>query len=434
MAGPVVVIVGAQWGDEAKGRVVDLLASRAGMVVRYQGGPNAGHTVINARGTFKLHLVPAGILTPQVTSVIGNGVVIDPRGLLGELEMLRGAGVATEGRLIVSDRAHVIMPYHRLLDTLDEEERGGARIGTTGRGIGPAYVDKVARRGIVMGDLLYNDLLVEKVRANVARVNRQLITLYGRSDTLDADALVEELRGAARHLAPYIADSRAAIQTAIAAGWPVILEGAQGALLDVDFGTYPYVTSSSPAAGGACIGSGIAPTQITRTVGVYKAYCTRVGGGPFPTEMAEEMGNRVRTLGNEFGTTTGRPRRCGWFDAVAARYSASLNGFSSMAVTHLDVYDTLDSVRICTAYRINGELVETMPSMPHLLDLAQPVYEEVPGWQASTVHARQYSDLPINAQCYLRRLEEVTGIPTSVITVGPERDEALVLQDLLAPA
>lgn len=418
----VVAIIGGQWGDEGKGRVVDLLAQHAHMVIRYSGGNNAGHTVINDRGTFKLHLVPAGIFNPETTNIIGTGVVVDPAALLEELAMLAEAGV-TFDNLYISDRAHVIMPYHREQDRIQESLRGDGRIGTTGRGVGPAYGDKMERIGIRMGDLLHADTLLQHLARALDAKNTWLQAYGGKAQPLQA--LHQQFVDYGQQLRAYIKPTHRLVQQAVSLGQQVLLEGAQASLLDVDWGTYPYVTSSAPGAAGACQGAGIGPRQVSHVLGVFKAYTTRVGGGPFPTELTDETGNLLRERGHEYGTTTGRPRRCGWFDAVAARYVVELNGIDYMVWTKLDILDTLPTIRICTGYKLHGATIDYVPSSIAELSQVEPIYEELPGWQTPTDALRTFDDLPPNAQRYLQRLEELTGIPTAIISVGPARQSSI---------
>lgn len=418
----IVAVIGGQWGDEGKGRVVDLLAQQSHMVIRYSGGNNAGHTVINDRGTFKLHLVPAGIFNSETVNIIGTGVVVDPAALLEEMETLAAAGV-TFDNLFISDRAHVIMPYHLEQDRIQESQRGDGRIGTTGRGVGPAYSDKMERIGIRMGDLLHEDLLLQRVR-RALDVKNKLLELYG-GQPQQLEPTFAKLREYGQALKARIATTHPLVQQAIGRGDRILLEGAQASLLDVDWGTYPYVTSSAPGSAGACQGAGIGPRQVNSVLGVFKAYSTRVGGGPFPTELLDETGTELRERGHEYGTTTGRPRRCGWFDAVAARYVVELNGIDHLAITKLDVLDTLPTLRICTGYQIGDRTISYMPSSDVELSQAQPIYEDLSGWQTSTDAARSFDDLPPNAQRYLLRLEELTGAPATLISVGPARDASI---------
>ena len=418
----VVAVIGGQWGDEGKGRVVDLLAQHAHMVIRYSGGNNAGHTVINDRGTFKLHLVPAGIFNSETINIIGTGVVVDPAALLEELAMLAKAGV-TFDNLYISDRAHVIMPYHREQDRIQESLRGDGRIGTTGRGVGPAYGDKMERIGIRMGDLLHADTLLQQL-ARALDAKSSLLQAYG-GKVQSLQSLHQQFVDYGQQLQPYIKPTHPIVQQAVSHDQQILLEGAQASLLDVDWGTYPYVTSSAPGAAGACQGAGIGPRQVSHVLGVFKAYTTRVGGGPFPTELTDETGNLLRERGHEYGTTTGRPRRCGWFDAVAARYVVELNGVDYMVWTKLDILDTLPTIRICTGYKLNGETIHYVPSNIAELSQVEPIYEELPGWQTPTDAMRSFDELPPNAKRYLQRLEELTGVPTSIISVGPARQSSI---------
>lgn len=420
-----VVLVGAQWGDEGKGKITDYLAERADVVIRYQGGSNAGHTVMVGHEEFKLHLVPSGILYPGKLCIIGNGVVLDPAVLVEELDGLAARGVDTSG-LKISNRAHLILPYHKGLDAAEEEHRGAAMIGTTKRGIGPAYVDKAARTGIRVGDLLDWEEFSAKVAHNLAATNELLAKIYDRPG-YDLQAILEEYAGYARRLRPLIADSVRLVNRALQEGRKVLFEGAQGTLLDLDQGTYPFVTSSYPVAGGACIGAGVGPTRIDKVIGVVKAYTTRVGSGPFPTEITGPAGDALRQQGMEFGTTTGRPRRCGWLDTVILRHAAEVNGLTGIALTKLDVLTGLDPLRICTSYRYRGTVGEDFPASLKALEECEPVYEELPGWHEDITGARSLDDLPANCRRYIRRLEELTGVPVHLIAVGPRRDQTIVL-------
>ena len=426
---PAIAVIGAQWGDEGKGKVVDLVAEKADVVVRFSGGDNAGHTVINRFGKFALHLVPCGIFSPNSVSIIGNGVVINPEVLFQEMDMLAAAGIDTKpGHLLISDRAHVIMPYHVILDDLEEGLRGGKAIGTTKKGIGPVFSDKVARLGIRVGDLLDKGFF-EQLRTVLDYKNLLLTRVYG-VQPLSLIKIYEDYQKHAARLKPYVCESTAVLDEALKAGKTVMLEGAQGTMLDPDFGTYPYNTSSSPIAGGASLGSGIPPRAITRILGVFKAYCTRVGGGPFPTEIPGEMGEFIRERAQEYGATTGRPRRCGWFDAVAARFSQRVNGFTGMAITRFDILDTLESIKVCTTYKLDGKMVTDFPSSITTLERCEPVYEELPGWQTETCGVRKFSNLPEAAQAYVNRLEELVGCPANLICVGPERSQTIVKKRL----
>ncbi|HEY7346964.1 MAG TPA: adenylosuccinate synthase [Ktedonobacterales bacterium] len=425
----VTAVVGAQWGDEGKGKIIDELAAQADYVVRYQGGGNAGHRVVYDGGEFAFHQVPAGVLHPQTRGVIGNGVVIDPKGLLEELEALRLQGVNLD-QIHISDRAHLVMPYHFLLDRLEEESRGADKIGTTLRGIGPAYVDKYARTGIRAGDLLDADQFRARLTSVLQQKNRIITAVYGQPP-LSPDAICSEYLAYGEHLRPLITDTQTLLQDALAAGDALLLEGAHGALLDVDFGTYPFVTSSTTVAGYASTGAGLPARSIEQVIGVYKAYTTRVGSGPMPVELLNETGEALRERGREYGTTSGRPRRCGWFDAVAARYSARLNGLSSAVMMKLDVLDVFETLKLCTAYRLRGQIVRTPPA--NLLDLAacEPVYEELPGWQCETSRITNYADLPPAAKCYLDRLSELIETPISLISVGPSRGQTIYRESAL---
>jgi adenylosuccinate synthase len=424
---PVMAIIGGQWGDEGKGRIVDLLAQQSHMVIRYSGGNNAGHTVVNDLGTFKLHLVPAGVFNPETINIIGTGVVIDPATLLDEMATLQSAGVSLSN-LFISDRAHVVMPYHRAQDRMQESQRGDTAIGTTGRGIGPAYSDKMERIGIRMGDLLNKQVLHQQL-SRVLKLKNRLLREYG-GDQQSFDQVYQQFLGYGYQLRDQIVPTHSLVQRALQRGNHILLEGAQASLLDIDWGTYPYVTSSAPGAAGACQGSGIGPHHLKRILGVFKAYTTRVGGGPFPTEIEDDTGNLLRERGHEYGTTTGRPRRCGWFDAVAARYVVELNSIDGLVITKLDVLDALPTLRICTGYRLNGRLIDYLPSIAADLNQVEPVYEELPGWQSSTTGARHFDDLPLNAQRYLARIETLTGIPATLISVGAARQELIVQQPL----
>jgi adenylosuccinate synthase len=423
---PVEVVVGAQWGDEGKGKIVDLMSENADVVARYQGGANAGHTVIADGEKFVLHLIPSGILHPNTVCVIGNGVVIDPAALLGEIDTLKEKGVDVVGRLLISHRAHLIMPYHKLLDQAKESQDEKAKIGTTGRGIGPAYVDKAHRSGIRIVDLLDEDTLREKIHANVQEKNAILEKIYGHAQ-IDESRVLREFLEFDDKIDPYVTDTSRYLNQAIAEGKRILCEGAQGSLLDMDFGTYPYVTSSNPTSGGACTGLGIGPTKIDRVLGVIKAYTTRVGMGPFPTELSQDLIN-LRELGGEYGATTGRPRRCGWFDAVVANYSAQVNGIEAWALTKLDVLDTLPEIKLCTEYEYRGKKLKAFPAEIHVLENATPIYRTFRGWQQRTSNAQAYEDLPALARDYLKAIEDVTGIPVAIVSVGSDR-----LQTLRAP-
>ena len=425
----VTILVGGQWGDEGKGKVIDLLGDRVDMVVRSQGGNNAGHTVVSDGHTYKFHLIPSGILYPGVACVIGHGVVVDPKAFLAEIDGLHANGVSSDN-LIVSDRAHMVMPYHPVLDQLGEDQRGDDRLGTTFRGIGPAYEDKVRRVGFRIGDLQKSRFLEKKLRFVLRLKNETLTRLYGH-EPFDEQAILDEYMEYGERLDRYIRDIYPVVQGAIAADRRILLEGAQGVMLDIDLGTYPYVTSSAPTAGGACTGSGIPPSRITRTVAVMKAYTTRVGYGPFPTELTGELGEYIREHGGEFGTTTGRARRVGWFDGAVARYSVNTNGIQSIVLTKLDVLDELDTIRICTDYTSKGEVWDhPMANISHMKH-CEPRYIEMPGWKAPTRGCRRWEDLPGAARDYVERLAEVSGAPIDVISVGPDRSQTIVRRDLI---
>ncbi len=420
---PNTILVGAQWGDEGKGKVIDVLTDQADLVVRYQGGSNAGHTVIVDGKKHVLHLIPSGILHPGKVCVIGNGVVVDPIELLHEIRMIEGQGMVTAGRLWVSDRAHLAMSYHKALDKADEARRGADRkIGTTGRGIGPCYGDKVARNGLRIGDMLaphFSDLVTQRVGAANA-------TLHAMgAPTLDPATECETYLTVARALMPYIADTLTLVHQADADGKSILLEGAQGTMLDIDFGTYPFVTSSNATAGGACTGSGLSPRRIDRVVGVIKCYTTRVGEGPFPTEMKDAAGEDLRQRGAEFGATTGRPRRCGWFDAVVGRHAARVNGVDFWALTKLDVLDTLPVIKICVAYACDGKRYDAIPACLETFSRCEPIYEEMPGWMEPTSHITRYSDLPLKARTYVERLIGLLGGRLGLLSIGPARETTL---------
>jgi adenylosuccinate synthase len=422
---PNVVLVGAQWGDEGKGKIIDVLADASDVIVRYQGGNNAGHTVTVGDEKYVLHLIPSGILHPGKQCVIGNGVVIDPLALLKELRELEARGVEPQGRLFISDRAHVVFPFHGLLDAAREgAARGDRKIGTTKRGIGPSYGDKAARVGLRIADLV-DPAFPELLATRIDEMNRVLAAMG--ADTVDGEALTAQYSEAAGALAPFVADTVSLLNEACRTGRSILFEGAQGTLLDIDFGTYPYVTSSNATAGGACTGTGVPPQRIDRALGVIKAYTTRVGEGPFPTELKDDVGATLAREGNEFGATTGRPRRCGWFDAVIARYSAMVNGFDRWAMTKLDVLDTLPVLRICVAYECEGTVYHTLPANVRILERCTPVYEEMPGWQTATSAITRYADLPEAARCYVERLCELTGVKLGILSLSPRRDSTLLV-------
>ncbi|MBI4294684.1 MAG: adenylosuccinate synthase [Chloroflexi bacterium] len=425
---PVVAVVGAQWGDEGKGKIIDLLAEKAQVVCRYSGGNNAGHTVVNPHGEFKLHLVPSGIFYPATVCVIGNGVVIDAAALIKEMDDLQSRGISVEN-LRISDRAHLVMPYHILLDGLDEDACGEAAIGTTRRGVGPAYVDKAARLGIRMCDLLDRQALRLRLSFVLSIKNALLTKIYG-IEPLSLDDIYERCCSFGERLGPFVEDTEIIVHKALDNGEMVLLEGAQGSLLDVDFGTYPYVTSSHPISGGACSGLGLSPSRIQCVVGVAKAYNTRVGHGPMPSEIRDQTGELIRERAHEYGATTGRPRRCGWFDAVATRYSARINGFTGMALTRLDVLDVLPVIKVCTGYLLDGKAIDYFPASSDVLKRCQPVYEELPGWQTSTAEARSLQGLPPPARRYVARLEELVSCPIDIISVGARREQTIIVKPL----
>ncbi|MEV2225234.1 adenylosuccinate synthase [Nocardia vinacea] len=427
---PAIVLIGAQWGDEGKGKATDLLGGRLQWVVRYQGGNNAGHTVVLPNGDkFALHLIPSGILTPGVTNVIGNGVVVDPGVLLAELAGLEERGVDTSGLLLSAD-AHLIMPYHVAIDKVTERFLGNKKIGTTGRGIGPCYQDKVARVGVRVADVLDEKILTQKVEAALEFKNQVLVKIYNRR-ALDPQQVVDEVLGQAESFKHRIADTRLELNLALERGETVLLEGSQGTLLDVDHGTYPYVTSSNPTSGGAAVGAGVGPNKITTVLGILKCYTTRVGSGPFPTELFDNFGEFLAKQGGEVGVTTGRARRCGWFDAVIARYATRVNGVTDYFLTKLDVLSSLERVPICVAYEIDGKRVEQMPTTQTEFHHAKPIYEEMPGWWEDISHVETFEELPANAQAYVLRLEELSGARISCIGVGPGRDQTIVRHDVL---
>jgi len=421
---PVIAVIGAQWGDEGKGKVVDLLAKKARAVVRFSGGDNAGHTVVNPLGKFGLRLIPSGIFYPEAICIISNGVVINPAVLIDEIDQLNQRGVDTS-RLFISDRANLIMPYHILLDGLEEETRGGKAIGTTRKGIGPAFADKVARYGIRAGDLLDKEVLLERLRLVLDYKNDILTKVYGVSP-LSFDEVYSQYCQYGERLAPHIKDTTIIVEEVLSREELVLLEGAQGTLLDPDFGTYPYTTSSSPLAGEGCLGTGIGPTRLSRVIGVFKAYCSRVGTGPMPTELKDETGDLIRERGHEYGTVTGRPRRCGWFDAVAARFSTRINGFTGAAITRLDILDTFPHLKICVGYKLDGQTIDYFSGNIATLEKCQPIYEELPGWQTSTTDIREYEQLPAKARQYLTRLEELISCPIDIISVGAGREQTIL--------
>lgn len=419
-----IAVLGAQWGDEGKGKIVDLLTPNFSIVARYQGGHNAGHTVYANGRKFVLRLLPSGILHDGITCVIGNGVVVDPQALFSEIDEVQAAGVRIGDRLIISDKAHLILPYHRELDLLSEARRGERKIGTTSRGIGPAYEDKIARRGVRVGDLSNMEALADAVAHNVAARNRII-----PDSTMEADEVLAELRRAWQRMSPWVTDVSLFLARARAAGRSIMFEGAQGTLLDIDHGTYPYVTSSNATIGGVCTGLGVPPRAIDGVIGVAKAYTTRVGEGALPTELSGEMGNRLRESGQEFGAVTGRPRRCGWYDAVAVRYAVRINGLDALALTKLDVLDGLPELQVCTAYRCKGNLLAEMPGDHAQLSACEPVYETLPGWSAPTAGVQRFDELPAEARAYIARLEEITGVPAAIVSTGSARESTIIRDD-----
>ncbi|MBF0583574.1 MAG: adenylosuccinate synthase [Magnetococcales bacterium] len=424
-----VIIIGAQWGDEGKGKIVDLLTEHAEMVVRFQGGHNAGHTLVIGGKKYVLHLVPSGIVRPGKLCVIGNGVVLDPQAFLDELQALADLGVLVSGsNLKISALTNLIMPYHRELDLAREKRKGRGKIGTTGRGIGPAYEDKIARRGIRVDDLFNRQVFEDKLRENVAYHNFMLENFY-QSPTFSFETMRDDYLRMGDALSPFMDDVVNILDEYAAAQRPILFEGAQGTMLDVDHGTYPFVTSSSTVAGGACTGTGVGPTRMSAVLAVVKAYTTRVGGGPFPTELTDSVGEHLASVGHEFGATTGRARRCGWFDMVVARHAARVNGITGLVVTKLDVLDGLKTVKVCVAYHRNGRRLDTMPANPAILDVCEPIYEEMPGWSESTAHARRFEDLPQAAQNYVRQLEHLSRLPVDILSVGPDREQTIVMKN-----
>jgi adenylosuccinate synthase len=423
------VLLGAQWGDEGKGKATDLLGGSVDYVVRYQGGNNAGHTVVVGDQKYALHLLPSGILSPGCTPVIGNGVVVDPAVLLSELSGLDERGVDTS-KLLISGNAHLITPYHQTIDKVTERFLGNRKIGTTGRGIGPAYADKINRVGIRVQDLFDESILHQKVDAALQDKNQVLVKIFNRR-AISTDQVVEEYLGYADRLRDYVTDTALVLNQALDDGKVVLMEGGQGTLLDVDHGTYPFVTSSNPTSGGACTGSGIGPTKITRVIGILKAYTTRVGSGPFPTELFDEDGERLRTVGHEFGVTTGRNRRCGWFDAVIARYATRVNGLTDFFLTKLDILTGWERIPVCVAYEVDGRRVEELPYSQSDFHHAKPIYEYLPGWSEDITKAQTFADLPKNAQAYVKALEEMSGAPISAIGVGPGRTETIEINTFI---
>ena len=428
---PAYAVLGAQWGDEGKGKIVDVLARDAQIVARFAGGNNAGHTVVNDQGKFSFHLIPCGVFWPDALTVIGHGVVVDPDVFLEEIDDLKSRGIDISHRIVVSERAHLIMPYHVMLDELAERARGSGRIGTTGKGIGPAYADKAARTGVRAADLLDIEALLPRLENILEYTNAVISKVYG-GDALVFEDVYDKCRDWSVRLAQYIGPAEKIINQALAAGENVLLEGAQGVLLDLDHGTYPFVTSSNPTIGGASVGVGVSPTHIEGITGVFKAYTTRVGTGPLPTELNDNTGETIRELAQEFGTTTGRPRRVGWFDAVAAKYSSLINGYTSAVLTRLDVLDGFETVRICTQYITeDGEVTDDFPGGVAALEKARPVFEDMPGWDRPTASVRRYEDLPRAARDYVERIQELIGCPIDVISTGPHRDETVMVRQMM---
>ncbi|MGT2907002.1 adenylosuccinate synthase [Streptococcus dentiloxodontae] len=425
-----VVVVGTQWGDEGKGKITDFLSQDAEVIARYQGGDNAGHTIVIDGKKFKLHLIPSGIFFPEKISVIGNGVVINPKSLVKELDYLHAEGIGTDS-LRISDRAHIILPYHIKLDQLQEAAKGDNKIGTTNKGIGPAYMDKAARVGIRIADLLDRDIFAERLRANLAEKNRLFEKMY-ECNSLVFEDIFEEYYEYGQQIKDYVTDTSVILNDALDSGKRVLFEGAQGVMLDIDQGTYPFVTSSNPVAGGVTIGSGVGPSKINKVVGVCKAYTSRVGDGPFPTELFDEVGDRIREVGHEYGTTTGRPRRVGWFDSVVMRHSRRVSGITNLSLNSIDVLSGLDTVKICVAYDLDGERINHYPASLEQLKRCKPIYEELPGWSEDITGVRSLDDLPENARNYVRRVGELVGVRISTFSVGPDRDQTNILESVWA--
>ncbi|WP_251862195.1 adenylosuccinate synthase [Clostridium sp. Marseille-Q2269] len=424
------IVLGAQWGDEGKGKMTDYLAEEANVVVRFQGGNNAGHTVVVGEKEYKLHLIPSGILYDDKLNVIGNGVVLDPKALFEEISYLESLGVKiTPDRLIISDRAQVIMPYHRVLDGIKERARGSKDIGTTGKGIGPCYTDKMERSGIRVCDLIHKEVFEENLKETLEIKNKIITEVFG-GEALDYNEICKEYLEYAEKLKPFVKDISVVVNDKIKEGKEVLFEGAQGTLLDIDYGTYPYVTSSSTIAGGVCTGAGVGPTAITNAVGIAKAYTTRVGKGPFPTELLDTTGDWIREKGHEFGVTTGRARRCGWLDLVILKTSARVSGLTSFAVTKIDTLAGLDTLKMCTGYKLNGEVIDYVPASLEDLAKCEPIYEEFEGWDDSIANARSYKDLPENAIKYLKKIEDFTGTKVSIVSVGPKRDQTMMISEI----
>lgn len=423
-----VVVVGTQWGDEGKGKITDFLSENAEVIARYQGGDNAGHTIVIEDTKYKLHLIPSGIFYPEKISVIGNGVVINPKSLVKELAYLHDAGIVTDN-LRISDRAHVILPYHIKLDQLQEDAKGDKKIGTTIKGIGPAYMDKAARVGIRIADLLDKNIFKERLKINLEQKNREFVKMY-ECDPIGFDDVFEEYYEYGQQIKKYVTDTSVILNDALDAGKRVLFEGAQGVMLDIDQGTYPYVTSSNPVAGGVTIGSGVGPSKITKVVGVCKAYTSRVGDGPFPTELNDEIGHQIREVGHEYGTTTGRPRRVGWFDSVVMRHSRRVSGLTNLSLNSIDVLSGLDEVKICVAYDLDGERIDYYPASLETLQRCKPIYETLPGWSEDITSVRNLDDLPETAKNYVRRVSELVGVKISTFSVGPGREQTNILESV----
>ena len=425
-----VVVVGTQWGDEGKGKITDFLSQDAEVIARYQGGDNAGHTIVIDGKKFKLHLIPSGIFFPEKISVIGNGVVVNPKSLVTELKYLHDEGIKTDS-LRISDRAHVILPYHIKLDRLQESSKGDNKIGTTNKGIGPAYMDKAARVGIRIADLLDKEIFAERLRVNLEEKNRLFEKMY-ECEPIKFEDVFEEYYEYGQQIKDYVTDTSLILNDALDAGKRVLFEGAQGVMLDIDQGTYPFVTSSNPVAGGVTIGSGVGPSKINKVVGVCKAYTSRVGDGPFPTELLDEVGDRIREVGHEYGTTTGRPRRVGWFDSVVMRHSRRVSGITNLSLNSIDVLSGLDTVKICVAYDLDGQRIDHYPASLEQLKRCKPIYEELPGWSEDITGCRSLDELPENARDYVRRVGELVGVRISTFSVGPDRDQTNILESVWA--
>ena len=423
-----VVVVGTQWGDEGKGKITDFLSENAEVIARYQGGDNAGHTIVIEGTKYKLHLIPSGIFYPEKVSVIGNGVVVNPKSLVKELAYLHDAGITTDN-LRISDRAHVILPYHIKLDQLQEDAKGDNKIGTTIKGIGPAYMDKAARVGIRIADLLDKEIFAERLKTNLEQKNREFTKMY-EIDPINFQDIFEEYYDYGQQIKKYVTDTSVILNDALDAGKRVLFEGAQGVMLDIDQGTYPYVTSSNPVAGGVTIGSGVGPSKISKVVGVCKAYTSRVGDGPFPTELNDEIGHQIREVGHEYGTTTGRPRRVGWFDSVVMRHSRRVSSLTNLSLNSIDVLTGLDEVKICVAYDLDGERIDYYPASLETLQRCTPIYETLPGWSEDITGVRHLDDLPETAKNYVRRVSELVGVKISTFSVGPGRDQTNVLESV----